>query len=60
MGKILIDYILVYGVITIVAGLLVLWLGAKEKYILPIIAASSAVSIILFWLFFMPNLFLFR
>lgn len=56
MTKLLLNYILIYAIIMVITTILILWRGKRDKNVILIIAGSSAIAILLFYLFYIPAL----
>ena len=72
MTKLLLNYLLIYAIITVITAILILWRsdahersaphpeasgrGRKDRNIILIIAGASAIAILLFYLFYIPAL----
>jgi len=63
MTELLVNYILIYAIITVIATILILWRGLpadrhgrKDRNIILIIAGAGAIAIGLFYLFYIPAL----
>jgi len=56
MTKLLLNYLLIYAIITVITAILILWRGRKDRDVILIIAGASAIAILLFYLFYIPAL----
>ena len=56
MTKLLLNFILIYAIITVITAILIIWRAKKDRDVILIIAGSSAIAILLFCLFYIPAL----
>ena len=54
MTKLLLNFLLIYAIITVITAILILWRGRKDRDVILIIAGSSAIAVLLFYLFYIP------
>ena len=56
MTKLLLNYLLIYAIITVITTILILWRGKRDRDVILIVAGASAIAILLFCLFYIPAL----
>lgn len=54
MTKLLLNFLLIYAIITVITAILILWRGKRDRDVILIIAGASAIAILLFCLFYIP------
>ena len=55
MTKLLLNFLLIYAIITVITAILIIWRGRKDRDVILIIAGASAIAIGLFYLFYAPQ-----